>query len=154
MQRKYAGRVLSTGCVPLTKTEYAIEVMEDAIRRLGLVGIDLPGSVGNDARIDADRLQPFYHRVAELDTTLFLHPTDAIFAEILDGYDSALHNSLGRVIEVSTAAMRLILSGTMERNPDLKIFMSHMGGALPYQAGRMDKNTKGGKALNGLLALT
>jgi len=35
-----------------------------------------------------------------------------IFQDIFGGYDGALHLSLGRVIEVSTAAMRLILSGT------------------------------------------
>src|SRR5690242_15050821 len=61
---------------------------------------------------------------------------------MLDGYDGALHLSLGRVIEVSVAAMRLILSGVMERHPELKIVMSHTGGALPYQSGRMDKNGK------------
>ena len=64
---------------------------------------------------------------------------------MLDGYDGALHFSLGRVIEVSVAAMRLILSGMMERHPNLKIVMSHTGGALPYQAGRMDKNSKAAK---------
>jgi aminocarboxymuconate-semialdehyde decarboxylase len=30
----------------------------------------------------------------------------------------------------------------MERHPKLKIVMSHTGGALPYQSGRMDKNSK------------
>ena len=64
---------------------------------------------------------------------------------MLDGYDGALHLSLGRVIEVSVAAMRLILSGTMERHPKLKIVMSHTGGSLPYQSGRMDKNSKAAK---------
>jgi aminocarboxymuconate-semialdehyde decarboxylase len=64
---------------------------------------------------------------------------------MLDGYDGALHLSLGRVIEVSVAAMRLILSGMMERHPKLKIVMSHTGGSLPYQAGRMDKNSKAAK---------
>ena len=64
---------------------------------------------------------------------------------MLDGYDGALHLSLGRVIEVSVAAMRLIFSGVMERHPNLKIVMSHTGGALPYQAGRMDKNGKAAK---------
>ena len=38
--------------------------------------------------------------------------------------------------------MRLVLSGIMERHPKLKLIMSHTGGALPYQAGRMDKNCK------------
>src|SRR5262249_51717958 len=65
--------------------------------------------------------------------------------EMLSGYGGALHLSLGRVIEVSVAASRLILSGIMERHPRLKIVMSHTGGTLPYQAGRMDKNTKGAK---------
>jgi aminocarboxymuconate-semialdehyde decarboxylase len=30
----------------------------------------------------------------------------------------------------------------MERCPNLKLVISHTGGALPYQSGRMDKNTK------------
>jgi len=72
---------------------------------------------------------------------VFLHPTDAVFVDMLDGYEGALHLSLGRVVEVSVAAMRLVLSGMMERHPKLKIVMSHTGGALPYQSGRMDKNS-------------
>src|SRR3989440_9452856 len=63
---------------------------------------------------------------------------------MLAGYGGALHLTLGRVIEVSVAAMRLVLSGVMERHPKLKVVMSHTGGALPYQSGRMDKNA--GKA--------
>jgi aminocarboxymuconate-semialdehyde decarboxylase len=106
------------------------------------MGVNLPGSVGADARIDAERLEPFYAHVERRGLPLFLHPTDVIFQDMLDGYDGALHLSLGRVIEVSVAAMRLILSGMMERHPKLKIVMSHTGGSLPYQAGRMDKNSK------------
>jgi aminocarboxymuconate-semialdehyde decarboxylase len=120
-------------------------VLEDAVGRLGLVGVNLPGSVGVDSRIDAERLQPFYARCAELKLPVYLHPTDAVFNNMLNGYGGALHSSLGRVVEVSSAAMRLVLSGTLERHPDLKLVMSHTGGMLPYQAGRMDKNTKAAK---------
>ncbi len=109
------------------------------------MGVNLPGSIGSDARIDAERLEPFYARVAELGLPMFLHPTDAVFVDMLDGYDGALHLSLGRVVEVSVAAMRLVLSGMMERHPNLKIVMSHTGGALPYQSGRMDKNSEKAK---------
>src|SRR5262249_19728289 len=72
-------------------------------------------------------------------------PTDAIFADMLEGYNGALHLSLGRVIELSVAASRLVLSGIMERHPRLKVVLSHTGGALPYQSGRMDKNTNAAK---------
>src|SRR5262249_11946175 len=60
-------------------------------------------------------------------------------------YDDALHLSLGRIVEISTTAMRLVLSGTMERHPTLTVVLSHMGGGLPYQAGRMDKNSHAAK---------
>ena len=33
----------------------------------------------------------------------------------------------------------------MERYPNLKVVVSHTGGALPYQAGRLDKNGTGAK---------
>ena len=81
------------------------------------MGVNLPGSIGDDPRIDAPRLEPFYARVAELNVPIFLHPTDAVFHDIMDGYEGALHLSLGRVVEVSVAAMRLVFSGLMDRYP-------------------------------------
>ena len=144
-QKKYPDRVWASAAVPLTDTKVAIEVLDDAINRLGLMGVNLPGSIGADTRIDAERLAPFYARVEQLGVPLFLHPTDAVFGEILEGYGGALHLSLGRVIEVSVAASRLVFSGLMESHPGLKIVMSHTGGALPYQSGRMDKNGKNAK---------
>ena len=144
-QRRYPGRLWASAAVPLTDTRIAIEVLDDAVNRLGLMGVNLPGSVGSDPRIDAERLEPFYDRVEQLGVPMFLHPTDAVFQDMLDGYDGALYLSLGRVVEVSVAAMRLVLSGIMERHPNLKLVMSHTGGALPYQSGRMDKNSKAAK---------
>lgn len=145
MQRRHAGRFWATAAVPLIRTDVAIGVLEHAVDKLGLVGANLPSSIGDDPHIDASRLEPFYARAAALDAALFLHPTDAVFADDLAGYGGAMHLTLGRVIEVSVAAGRLILSGLMERHPALKIVMSHTGGFLPYQAGRLDKNAKGAK---------
>lgn len=143
-QRKYPGKLWATGALPLVDTEVALEVMDHAINKLGLYGMNLPCSIGSDARIDAERLEPVYARAEQLGIPLMLHPTDVIFNDMMrDGYNGALYMSLGRVVEVSTAAFRLVLSGIMDRHPKLKIFMSHTGGALPYQSGRMDKNSKG-----------
>jgi aminocarboxymuconate-semialdehyde decarboxylase len=141
-QRQYPNRLWASAAVPLTDTAIAIEVLDHAIEKLGLMGVNVPGSIGDDPRIDAERLEPFYARVEALGIPMFLHPTDAVFVEMLEGYNGALHLSLGRVIEVSVAASRLVLSGVMERHPKLKVVLSHTGGALPYQAGRMDKNTR------------
>jgi aminocarboxymuconate-semialdehyde decarboxylase len=143
--RRYPGRVWASAAVPLVDTKIAIEVLDHAVTKLGLIGVNIPGSIGRDTRIDAERLTPFYARVELLGVPIFLHPTDAVFGEDLEGYDGALQLSLGRVIEVSVAASRFVFSGLMERHPNLKIVMSHTGGALPYQSGRMDKNGKAAK---------
>ena len=39
-----------------TDTRIAIEVLDDAVGRLGLMGVNMPGSIGADPRIDAERL--------------------------------------------------------------------------------------------------
>ena len=139
-----AGHFWGSGVVPLTDTKVAIDEMERLVK-MGLVGVNIPCTIGRDGRIDDPRLEPFYDRAEQLGTVLFMHPTDLAFEEMLSGYNGALYNSLGRVVEVSVAAFRMILSGIMERHPKLKIFVSHTGGALPYQAGRMDKNSKQAK---------
>ena len=145
VQKMHAGHLWATAVVPMQDTKLAIDELERAINKLGLIGVNVPGSIGQAGRIDAERLEPFYDRVEQLGVPIFLHPTDAAFSDILEGCNGALYNSLGRVIDVSVAAYRLVLSGIMERHPDLKVFMSHTGGALPYQAGRMDKNSKAAK---------
>lgn len=140
-QRKYPGRFWGIGAVPMTDPKIAVEVLEHAIQKCGLIGVNVPGSIGDGGRIDDDSLEPFYDRLEELGGVLYLHPTDTLFNDLLQGYDGALYLSLGRVIDVSVAASRLIFSGIMERHPNLKVYMSHTGGALPYQAGRLDKTT-------------
>ena len=139
-QRRHAGHLWASAALPLQDTQVALEVLEHAVG-LGLIGVNIPGSVGVHENIDAPRLEPLYDRIEALGLPIFMHPTDAQFPDILEGYNGALYGSLGRVIDVSVSAYRLVLSGIMERHPNLKIVMSHTGGALPYQAGRMDKNS-------------
>lgn len=143
-QEAHPGRFWGTAAIPMQDTGAALDVLEHAIGELGLYGVNIPGTIGDDPRIDAERLEPFYARVAELGVPLFLHPTDAYFPDVMEGYDGALYLSMGRVVDVSVSGCRMVLSGLMERHPGLKFYISHTGGALPYQSGRMDKNS--GKA--------
>ena len=57
-QRKYPGRLWASAAVPLVDTRIAIDVLDDAVDRLGLMGVNMPGSIGSDPRIDAERLEP------------------------------------------------------------------------------------------------
>ncbi|MGE5537960.1 MAG: amidohydrolase family protein [Gemmatimonas sp.] len=146
-QRKYPGRFWGTAAVPLADVNVGIEVLDHAVQKLGLVGVNVPGSFGEGVYLDAAYLAPFYDRVEELGVPIFLHPTDALLADLFKGYDGALYLGLGRLTDVSVAAARLIYSGLMERHPNLKVYMSHTGGSLPYQSGRMDKSFSKGVKL-------
>ncbi len=144
--RRYPGKVWGSGVVPLQDPKRCVDELERAMK-MGLVGVNVPSSIGAQGKIHVDdaSLADFYATAERLGATLFMHPTDVVFPAICDGYDGALYNSLGKVLEVSIAAYRLVLSGLMERHPNLKVYVSHTGGALPYQAGRMDKNSKAAK---------
>jgi aminocarboxymuconate-semialdehyde decarboxylase len=140
-QHRYPGRFWGTCVLPLLETDAALAELEYAVGTLGLVGVNIPGRIGAADDLDHPRFEVLYDRIEALGVPLFIHPNDEAFEGQLTGYNGALHLSLGRVIDVSVSAYRLVLSGVMERHPALKLIMSHAGGALPYQAGRMDKNS-------------
>jgi aminocarboxymuconate-semialdehyde decarboxylase len=140
-QRDHPGRVWGTCVLPLQDTGDALRELEYAITELGLVGVNIPGRIGPSDNLDAPRLEPLYDAIEQLGVPVLVHPNDEAFESVLPGYDGALHLSLGRVIDVSVSAYRLVLSGLLERHPELGVLVTHTGGALPYQAGRMDKNS-------------
>ena len=140
-QRRHPGRVWGTCVLPLLETDAALAELEYAVGTLGLVGVNLPGRVGPTDNLDHPRLAPLYAQIEALGVPILVHPNDEAFAAVLDGYGGALHLSLGRVVDVSVAAYRLVLSGLMDRHPNLKVVVTHTGGVLPYQAGRLDKNS-------------
>jgi aminocarboxymuconate-semialdehyde decarboxylase len=141
VQRERAGRFFGTASVPLQDTAEALAVLEHAIGRLDLRGVNLPPLTGTEP-IDVARLEPFYARVEELGVPLIVHPTDLAFAEVLAGYGDALQRTIGRPFDSSITILRLVFSGIMHRYPALKVLHTHAGGLLPQQAGRIDKNAR------------
>jgi len=138
-QKHHPGRFYGTATVPLNDEKTAIAVLEDAVGRLGLCGVNLP-AVSAGELIDVSRLEVFYDRVEELGVPLIVHPTDLLYGEMLTGYERAVQLTVGRLLDSSLTVLRLIFSGVLERHPNLKVVHTHAGGLLPYQAGRIDKN--------------
>src|SRR2546429_2500366 len=81
-QRKYPGRLWVSAAVPLVDTETAIEVLDDAIARLGLIGVNLPGSIRSHPRIDAERLWAVFCPGGAPRPPAFPHPTGAGFLRL------------------------------------------------------------------------
>lgn len=139
-QRQLPGRFWGTASVPLQNEADALEVLDDAIGRLRLVAVNLP-PVAGDGPIDSPWLESFYERVAYLGVPLIVHPTDTGFGQILTGYERSMQLTIGRLLDSSVTVLRLLFSGILERHRGLRVVQTHAGGLLPYQAGRIDKNT-------------
>lgn len=82
----------------------------------------------------------------ELDVPIYIHPHLAP-APVREAYYSGLEQGAGRVLEAAgwgwhseTAIhlLRLVLAGTLDKHPKLKIIIGHMGEMLPVMLARID----------------
>ena len=105
------------------------------LRELRLCGAALCTHVnGIDLDLARSRSRVFGGTAAR--RSAFLHPQNAGDVRRLQDYH--LWNLVGFMMETATAAARLLMSGTFERFPRLKVVLAHGGGFLPYQFGRLD----------------
>lgn len=99
-------------------------------------------TVNDDWTVDDPTLERVYARISDLGLPVMLHPTfDDAFCSMSE-YNLA--HSLGAPVSSSLAALRLILSGTLDRVPALTLIQPHLGGVLPYLAQRLDDQSPSG----------
>jgi aminocarboxymuconate-semialdehyde decarboxylase len=131
------GRLYGLATVPCQDPAAAATEMRRAVQDLGLLGA-LIGTTIEKVPLDDPRFEPLLATVAGLGVPLFLHPYDKLVrmrAELADFYMS---NLIGIPLATTLAASRLILSGCLDRHPNLSVVLMHAGGFMPYQIGRLD----------------
>jgi aminocarboxymuconate-semialdehyde decarboxylase len=123
--------------VALQYPDLAVEQLDYAVKKLGLRGAGLGGSVNGD-ELSSPKFHPFWAKAEELGVLVFIHPQGT--AELkgrLQG-NGGLENTIGNPLETTLALSHLIFEGTLDRFPGLKICAAHGGGYLPSYAPRSD----------------
>jgi aminocarboxymuconate-semialdehyde decarboxylase len=125
---------LGLATVPWQDAGAAVEVLDDAVSRLGLRGALIHSNIVGGP-IDAPYLRPVYQRMSDLGVPLFLHPGKTL----LEPYarDFGLEIIVAYMFDTSMAALRLVLSEILD-DLSLDIVHPHCGATLPYLAGRID----------------
>ncbi len=85
--------------------------------------------------LDDELLYPFYERISGYDLPIHIHPRAPVDKETYKDY--RLGPMIGFEMELCVAVVRLVMGGVMERFPTLKFIVSHLGGAIPYLAERV-----------------
>jgi 5-carboxyvanillate decarboxylase len=116
----------------------AVKEMERATKTLKFNGF-IVNSHTNNEYLDQPRYWPILEAAEALDAPLYIHPrapSDGMAAPFRDyRLESA---AWGYGVEAGTHAVRLMLSGVLDRFPKLKIVIGHMGEALPFWMWRLD----------------
>jgi len=133
-------RFVAFATVALQHPDLAVEQLVHAVKKLGLRGASLGGSVDGEELADP-KFHPFWAKAEELGVLVFIHPQATGATAQLGGRlkgAGGLDNVIGYPLETTIALSHLIFEGTLDRFPGLKICAAHGGGYLPSYAARSD----------------
>jgi aminocarboxymuconate-semialdehyde decarboxylase len=134
--RDKPGRFAALATLPLNDPAAAVRELERACTQLGLRGAMLFSNVNGVALADP-RFWPLYEAASSLEAVLHIHPTSPVGVEAMT--DFWLMPLVGFPLDTTLAAAKLVFSGVAERFPRIRWVLSHLGGAIPYLAERLDR---------------
>jgi len=133
-------RFVAFASVALQYPDLAAEQLEEGVKKYGLRGAGVGGSVAGEDLADP-KFHPFWAKAEQLGVLVFMHPQGDGAAADLKGRlkgSGGLENTIGNPLETTIALSHLIFEGTLDRFPGLKICAAHGGGYLPSYAARSD----------------
>jgi aminocarboxymuconate-semialdehyde decarboxylase len=135
----HADRFVAFATVALQHPDLAVQQLEDGVKKYGLRGASVGGSVDGLELADP-KFHPFWAKCEQMGVLVFMHPQGTAELEKtsrLKG-NGVLTNTIGNPLETTIALSHLIFEGTLDRFPGLKLCAAHGGGYLPSYASRSD----------------
>jgi aminocarboxymuconate-semialdehyde decarboxylase len=139
-------RLSALATLPLNNPVRAAEELQAAMG-LGLKGAIIGPGLSNVMLTD-DFFIPFWEEANRLKAIIFIHP---LLCEDPRLKQRMMPNLIGVPWETTVCAADLLLSGLLDKYPDVKILLAHGGGFLPYQIGRLNQGYEKWKAVSASL---
>ena len=132
-------RFVGMATLPLQFPYLAIELLEEGVKKLGMRGALIGGSVAGQ-ELSAAKFHPFWAKAEELGVLIFIHPQTGVFPDREHRFqgNGNLGNVIGNPLETTIALEHLIFEGTLDRFPGVKICAAHGGGFFPSYSARSD----------------
>lgn len=131
--------------LPTPDPKAAADELERCVTKYGFKGAMVHG-LTNGEFLDEQKFWPIFERAAALDVPLYMHPaiphpevTKAYYATYLEQYPALLTAGWGFTVETATQGIRIVLSGVLDKYPNLKIILGHLGESLPFSLWRIDQ---------------
>jgi aminocarboxymuconate-semialdehyde decarboxylase len=127
-------RLRGMATIPLQHPDAAIAELERVVRECEFRAVEIGTSVEGE-QLAEPRFRPILRRAQELGVTVFAHPYYVGAKTGLECY--YLTNLIGNPLDTTIMLANLMLSGTLDELPDLRLCLAHGGGFAPYQIGRL-----------------
>ena len=129
--------------VPMHDPEAAPAELERAVTELGAVGIMTGGCDFAGRDIHDPAFDPLWEKMCELSVPAFVHGYNVSATGATHGADPFDGTSIiGMPYYESLAMWYLICGGVLDRFPDLRFYVTHAGGMVPYHLGRLEQTNK------------
>ncbi|MDR7556642.1 MAG: amidohydrolase family protein [Armatimonadota bacterium] len=132
--RRHRFSALAT--LPLNAPDAAARELERCLTHLGFPGAMLFANVNGVPLADA-RFWPIYEVADAHGAVLYIHPAAPVGVEAMTAY--WLAPLVGFPFDTTLAAAHLVFAGVLARFPRVRWVASHLGGAIPYLAERLDR---------------
>ena len=142
---KHPTRFAGFACLPMKDPQAAIAELEYCVREQKFLGALIPCHA-DGIYYERDEYLPFWEKVQELDTVIYIHPAaaSALQRQYYQGnYPDYVGQIMGMQVwgwhaDVATHVIRLYASGLFDKLPKLKIVVGHMGEMLPFMKERIE----------------
>jgi aminocarboxymuconate-semialdehyde decarboxylase len=130
------GRFVALATLPLNDPAASVAELRRAMEQFHFRGAMVFSNINGTALSD-QRFWKLYEAADELGAVLHIHPTNPVGVEAM--LDYWLMPLVGFLMDTTLAAAGLVFSGVAERFPRIRWVLSHLGGAIPYLAERLDR---------------
>lgn len=131
--RKFPKRLAAVATLPLVDIKASLTELDRAIGDLGLKGVIIDSTI-NGKGLDDEALFPLYEKIQRLGVVLFVHPSFLPDDRI---NRHGLRWMIGFCFDETYAMACLVFGGVLDRFPEMRVVVSHGGGATPYLLGRL-----------------
>lgn len=142
---RHPTRFAGFAALPTILPEKAADELERTVKDLGFKGAMIHG-LTDGLFLDDKRFWPIFERAEALDVPLYLHPSfphpdvvRAYYSDYIDDFPQVIRAAWGYTVEAATQAIRIILSGVLEKHPGVKIILGHLGETLPFLLWRVNQ---------------
>jgi predicted TIM-barrel fold metal-dependent hydrolase len=132
---KYPDRFpAAVASLPMNDMEAALREADRAINELKFRGVQIFTPI-SDKPLDSPEFLPLYEKMAKYDLPIWIHPErEADFPDYKTETRSRymIFHIFGWPYETAAAMTRLVMSGVLEKYPNLKFITHHCAGFVPY----------------------